>query len=102
LCGHRGREEQEQAFATHRSKSHYGQSRHNYTPSLAVDVMPWYPDEPHVRWGELQELREFANFVMGAAAGMGIQIRWGGTFTNFFDGPHYELTGDYPESLIPQ
>jgi peptidoglycan LD-endopeptidase CwlK len=102
LFGHRGREEQEQAFKNGASKAHYGQSNHNYLPSLAVDVMPWYPTEPHIRWGELHELKEFAHFVLGVAVGMDIPIRWGGHFKNFFDGPHYELIGSYPESLIPQ
>lgn len=102
LCGHRGKEDQEKAFVERKTKAHYGQSNHNYFPSLAIDVMPWYPTEPHIRWGELNELREFANFVQGVAVGMDIPIKWGGEFAKFFDGPHYELIGSYPESLVPQ
>jgi peptidoglycan L-alanyl-D-glutamate endopeptidase CwlK len=88
LCGHRGREDQEQAFASGNSKARYGQSKHNYTPSLAIDVMP-YP----VNWDDMKGLHEFAGFVMGVAISKGIPIQWGGHFIGFFDGPHYELVG---------
>ena len=54
--------------------------------------MPWSPVEPHIRWGDAEGLREFAGFVLGVAAAMGIPIRWGGHFKTIHDGPHWELT----------
>lgn len=95
LCGHRGQEDQETAFNSGNSKARYGQSKHNYSPSCAVDVMP-YP----INWDDIKGLHEFAGFVQGIAAVMGIEIKWGGTFKGFFDGPHYELL-DTSRSRIP-
>lgn len=96
LEGHRGKEAQDQAFNTGKSKTPWPKSNHNASPSRAVDVMPWYPEAPHIRWDmndkkTSHELREFAGFVLGVAAGMGIKLRWGGHFRSFFDGPHFEL-----------
>ena len=88
ISGYRGREEQEAAFSDGKSKAHYGQSNHNFHPSLAVDVMP-YP----LNWEDIKGIHRFAGFVKGIAAAKGIPIRWGGEFKNFFDGPHYELIG---------
>lgn len=86
IQGHRGRAEQEAAFAEGKSKARFGQSKHNSVPSNAVDVMP-YP----INWNDKEGVRDFANFVLGVAAVMGIKIKWGGHFRSFFDGPHYEL-----------
>jgi peptidoglycan L-alanyl-D-glutamate endopeptidase CwlK len=36
----RGRAQQERAFLTGHSKAHFGQSAHNYVPSIAVDLLP--------------------------------------------------------------
>lgn len=36
----RGRAQQERAFRTGHSKAHFGQSAHNYVPSIAVDLFP--------------------------------------------------------------
>lgn len=96
LCGHRGKTEQDQAFTTGKSTTPWPKSKHNASPSLAVDVMPWYSTEPRVRWdmtnpATSHELREFAGFVLGVAAGMGVKLKWGGHWRRFFDGPHYEL-----------
>lgn len=88
ISGYRGREEQEEAFNNGNSKAHYGQSNHNFSPSLAVDVMP-YP----INWDDIKGIHKFAGFVLGVAAEKNIPVRWGGTFKNFFDGPHYELIG---------
>lgn len=95
IDGHRGREAQEEAFKRGASKSHYGQSAHNYEPSCAVDVMP-YP----INWEDMNGLRDFAGFVQGIAAMLDIDIRWGGNFKSFFDGPHYELVDKY-QARIP-
>lgn len=94
--GHRGKTAQDAAFNSGMSKTPWPRSKHNRSPSLAVDVMPWYPEAPHIRWDmnnpkSSHELREFAGFVLGVAAGMGIDLRWGGHWRSFFDGPHYEL-----------
>src|SRR5690606_37097917 len=87
LCGHRGEAEQNQAYADGKSKAQWPQSKHNATPSLAVDAAPL----PLV-WHDKQSFIECGNFVEGLVAGIGIKIRWGGRFSGvFFDGPHFEL-----------
>lgn len=91
LCGHRTKAEQDAAFLAGKSKTAWPRSNHNNSPSRAVDVMPWHDVRPNVRWDDLDGLREFAGFVLGVASQMGINVRWGGHFRGFFDGPHWEL-----------
>ena len=92
--GHRGEEAQNKAFAEGKSKLKYPQGKHNKTPSLAADVLP-YP----IDWNDTNRMRYFAGFVVGIAATMGIKIRWGGDWNqntelkdnSFNDLPHFEL-----------
>ena len=92
--GHRGEEAQNKAFAEGKSKLKYPQGKHNKTPSLAADVLP-YP----IDWNDTNRMRYFAGFVVGIAASMGITIRWGGDWNqntelkdnSFNDLPHFEL-----------
>ena len=87
LEGHRGEEAQNKAFMDGNSKTKWPNSNHNTIPSKAVDVMP-YP----INWDDMIRLNEFACFVEGVAAGMGIDVKWGGRWSNFFDGPHWEVS----------
>ena len=87
LQGFRGKDDQEKAFNEGKSKAHWGQSKHNYSPSCAVDAMP-YP----IDWSDIPRVREFSEFVKNKAKELNIGITWGGDFRGFFDGPHYELT----------
>lgn len=96
LCGHRGKDAQEEAFRNGRSKARWGESKHNYEPSCAIDVMP-YP----INWSDIPGLKSFSDFVKETAKLSGIGIRWGGDFKGFFDGPHYELT-DCQHCKIPE
>ena len=71
-------------------------SRHNYYPSLAVDVAP-YP----IDWKDLRAFAAVAKIVQEEAEALGIDIRWGGDWDRdgewkderFLDMPHYELVG---------
>lgn len=87
LCGHRGKEEQEKAFSEGKSRAHFGQSKHNSYPSLAVDIAP-YPinwDVKDPRWNIMCDL------VLYIADRYGIKMRLGRDFTNLKDYPHVEL-----------
>ncbi len=92
--GHRKQAEQDEAFRTGRSKLQWPLSKHNREPSLAVDVAP-YP----IDWNDIDRFYHFAGFVMGVAACLGINVRWGGDWDRdlefgdqtFFDLPHWEL-----------
>lgn len=87
LCGHRGKEEQEKAFSEGKSRAHFGQSKHNSYPSLAVDIAP-YPinwDVKDPRWNIMCDL------VLYIADRYGIKMRLGRDFKNLKDYPHVEL-----------
>jgi len=96
LCGHRSETDQEKAFDAGYSKLHYPDSKHNTSPSMAVDVVP-FP----VLWSNKEHFIFFAGIVHSVALQMGHEIRYGVDFNrnlNFtddklFDGPHFELIG---------
>jgi hypothetical protein len=88
LCGHRGEEEQNKAFNGGNSKLKFPQSKHNSQPSKAVDIAPY---DKGIDWENREKFFELAGIVKAIAHTKGIKIRWGGDFTSFFDGPHYEL-----------
>jgi hypothetical protein len=54
----------------------------------AVDLAAWV--EGAVRW-HAPLYHKLNDAMQKAAAELGVKIRWGGTFRNFFDGPHWEL-----------
>lgn len=94
VCGHRNQQDQDEAVRTGKSKTPWPTSKHNTTPSRAVDVVPCPVD-----WNDMKRFYYFAGVVKGVAASMGIRIRsgldWDGdndfkdqTFT---DAPHFEL-----------
>mgnify|MGYP003149103930 CR=1 FL=1 len=99
LEGYRGKEKQEEYFRTGKTKLHYPDSLHNQQPSLAVDLAPWYPDTPHVRWNQREEFYSLAGFIQGIASTHNIIIRSGGDWDkdgdhhdqSFHDLPHLEL-----------
>ena len=100
ICGHRGEDAQNEAFAQGKSKLTFPKSTHNKLPSMGVDVAP-YP----IVWEDYRRFYFFGGFVMGTAQKMGIPIRWGGDWDSdtevsdqsFNDLLHFEV----PEEIIP-
>lgn len=102
LCGHRTREEQNEAVVTGKSKTPWPQSKHNSTPSLAVDVWPWFP-EVGLDWKDIPAGARLMGYIQATADMMGIKIRLGMDWDmdwrsagydpseKFYDGPHVEL-----------
>lgn len=95
LDSQRGRHAQEQAFAQGHSKVHFGNSAHNWSPSVALDVAPLPLD-----WHNARAFMDLGlGVIMPLAHALHIPIRWGadfnrdGNYTNdsFVDMPHYEL-----------
>lgn len=94
ICGTRGEKEQNEAFENGYSKLKFPNSKHNHSPSLAVDVLP-YP----IDWNDTKKHYHFAGYVKAVANRLNIKIRWGGDFNmdqnlsndSFVDVPHYEL-----------
>ena len=92
LCGFRGRAEQEAALAAGHSRLGWPKSRHNISPSHAVDIAP-YPVDWHdeARFHELADSVKRAWGAMSDGARCGYSLTWGGDWESFKDLPHYEL-----------
>jgi D-alanyl-D-alanine carboxypeptidase len=86
LDGQRGRAAQERAFALGHSRAHFGQSAHNWSPAIALDVVPAPLD-----WEDLDRFRALAALVKAKARALNVQIVWGGDWPTLRDMPHYEL-----------
>ena len=97
LCGHRGQEDQDRAFAEGKSKVQWPHGEHNATPSRAVDLAPIPLD-----WNNRASFVDLACHILAAANEEGVQIRWGGDWNRngrmederFVDLPHFELWGE--------
>jgi len=73
IQGWRNAAEQEAAYRTGKSDKKPGESKHNVSPSRAVD-MALYP----VNWPDEVMFGFLAGFVRCVALDLGISIRWGG------------------------
>ena len=99
LIGHRTEEEQYIAFRLKKSKLQYPYSKHNFIPSAAVDVIPYFKNVPHIRWHDIKKFYQFGGYVQAIADTLKIPIRWGGNWDcddelhdqSFNDLPHFEL-----------
>jgi peptidoglycan L-alanyl-D-glutamate endopeptidase CwlK len=94
LEGRRGKADQEKALRGGFSNAHFGDSAHNYTPAIALDVCP-YP----VNWENRKAFIALSKVVLAKAKALGVPIRWGGDWDGdgnmkdqtLMDLPHYEL-----------
>lgn len=91
--GHRSKERQDSLYPKF-SKVKWPNSKHNPLPSKAMDLAP-YP----VDWKDRERFFYLGGLIMGIAANMGINLRWGGNWDSdsdfkderFIDLPHFEL-----------
>ena len=67
-------------------------SKHNYLPSLAVDIAPWKSGKG-IDWDDIDRFKELAVVVKKAADTVGVAIQWGGDWKTFKDWPHWEIKG---------
>lgn len=81
LEGHRNQLRQQQMFDEGKSKVVWPYSKHNQSPSMAVDVAPW----PIPTGWHPHGFIHLAGVVRGIAAEMGIKIRWGGDWDGDFN-----------------
>ena len=94
LDSQRGRADQEKAFREGKSKAHFGQSAHNWSPSVALDVAPFPID-----WNETKRFHDLAAIILNIAREKNIPLRWGGDWdmngkpntSGLIDLPHFEL-----------
>lgn len=97
LCGTRSKAEQDAAFKSGASKLAWPKSKHNKTPSEAVDVAPIVKGSVSWDWTAYHAV---APIIKDEWAKMqreglthGVTLSWGGDWTVFKDGPHWELLG---------
>lgn len=88
ICGHRGEADQNKAFAEKKSKLKFPNSKHNSTPSKAVDVVPGTGKV--IPWADLKPWEILCHTIEQAADEQGLKIRLGRDFS-FKDWPHCEL-----------
>lgn len=91
LDAQRDRADQEAAYKAGNSHAHFGESAHNYVPSVALDVIP-YPFKGWTGKAALADFRRLATVVKQTAKELGIDITWGGDWKTIVDLPHYELS----------
>ncbi|MBF0263563.1 MAG: M15 family peptidase [Magnetococcales bacterium] len=72
VCGHRGKTDQDAAYLSHRSQVRWPESKHNRTPSLAVDVVPCIGGKPS--W-EDHDCYLFSGKVMGYVNTMNMEAK---------------------------
>jgi len=97
VCGHRNEADQTRKYLNNVSTVQWPNSKHNSTPSRAVDLQPYpYPTHVPKLWAALGYIAGRAHAI---AAEEGFLIRWGGdwngngdlTDQNFDDLFHLEL-----------
>ena len=86
VCGYRGKEDQDRAYREGKSNVTFPNSKHNNSPSLAVDIAP-YP----TLYSNEYEFWYVAGVIMCIAKQLQIPLRWGGRWKTLRDTPHFEL-----------
>ena len=86
LDSQRGRKAQEKAFKEGHSKAHFGQSAHNFSPAVALDVTPLPLD-----WKDINSFKALSKVILATAKELNIDLEWGGDWKSFKDYPHYQL-----------
>jgi peptidoglycan L-alanyl-D-glutamate endopeptidase CwlK len=91
LCGYRGKDEQNSAFINGKSRLQFPRSKHNTTPSQAVDIAPISPKTKGIDWNDIALFLEMCSKVEKLADTLNIKIRLGRDFS-FKDYVHFELS----------
>lgn len=89
ICGARGEKEQNEAFDRGHSKLKFPDSKHNKTPSMAVDIVPG--SGKVISWADLKPFEIMCLTVESIAEDYGIKIKLGRDFKSLQDWPHIEL-----------
>lgn len=94
LDSSRNKDQQEYAFRKGTSKVHFGDSAHNWTPAVAMDVIPM----DMKNWDDIPAFIRMGKHIVATAKRLGIPIRWlgdpnrDGNTKDGWDYPHFELT----------
>lgn len=106
VFGHRSNAEQAKLYAKGRTTpgpivtwSKPGASRHNTSPSQAVDVVPFVNGRPDpATWAHFHAIApsikaEWADMVAEGLVPAGMTLEWGGDWQRKPDGAHWQLNG---------
>ena len=86
LEGHRTEEKQQEYFKSGASKVQFPNSKHNVSPSLAVDVVP-YP----IDWDNIHRFKELSEVIKKACKTVEVDnLHWGFDLWQW-DMPHWEI-----------
>ncbi len=85
-CGHRDEVAQLIAFQEGKSTKSWPESKHNQSPSLAVDFYPYIAGQGAV-WTDLKLFFLIAGLVLGIGHARGFDLRWGGAWNGTLNGP---------------
>lgn len=104
LVGHRGKEEQDEAFRTGKSQKPWPTGNHNTLPSRAVDIAPLSTQlGDKLSWKDIVAFGRLMGYVDCIAKRHGVKLRfgldWDGDFRTvgsdpdekFLDAPHVEI-----------
>ena len=101
ISGRRTALEQDSLYERGLSQVRFPLSKHNLSPSMAIDIMLWNKEKPHLRWNDREQMALVAGYMLMAASHLGYKLRWGGDFNgnldthdNWWDGAHFELVED--------
>ena len=87
IWGHRGKFHQNRVFREGNSKVQWPNSRHNTSPSRAVDIVPY----PGGFANEDEAFYKMATYIFRVAGDKGVHLSWGGHWRSFKDLAHFEL-----------
>ena len=76
VWGHRNKAAQEQAFLSGNSGKRWPDSRHNSTPSTALDFAPWV--DGGIPWNDTHAFAVIGGMFIAAGADLGTPIIYGG------------------------
>jgi peptidoglycan L-alanyl-D-glutamate endopeptidase CwlK len=86
ICSVRSKQEQTRAYNAGKSRAKWGQSPHNFEPSLAIDIGPYPLD-----WNDLAAFERLGTVFLKHATKLGVSLEWGKHFTGLVDYPHFQL-----------
>jgi peptidoglycan L-alanyl-D-glutamate endopeptidase CwlK len=90
VCGYRGEEDQNKAYAIGNSQVNFPHSKHNKQPSEAVDLAPININN-QIEWDNIAKFIKLANEFLGIAEKENTKIIWGGNFKTLKDYGHFEM-----------
>ena len=94
LEGHRGEARQDEMYRTGKSQLRWPRSKHNTTPSMAVDAAPYINGAVSWDWDDYWPLVGFVKAKwrqLRAAGRVSGNLVCGAEWKSFPDGPHYQI-----------